>query len=444
MDDHAASEPPGWFRRLFFFLHFFLRTPEDLTRHQWRLLGLLGVTVLINHYDFGLLTAALLQIQTGLGIPETEVGRMVGMIRAGAILALPLAVIADRRGRRRMLVATILGFTLCTILTAFAQTATQFTVFQLLARMFVNAEELLAIVVIAEELPAKRRGFALGVLAALGSLGNALAFIGFGFIEALPYGWRSLYLFGAAPLLLLAWIRRTLPETQRFESEREHRAREAGFAAALRPVRDLVQLYPGRVAALAATILPASMILIAASTFPVKFLQEVHGWTPGMIPVLMVGGGFLVYASMALSGTIADRVGRRRLLAGALLLNAAGIGIFYNGSGWAVVPGWILMMAGFVSADVMFGALGSELFPTSYRSTASGLRAFLWMGGGSVGLVVVESQLFPMAGSHAAAVTLMLAGAWLAPLAVLCFIPETARKELEQIAPGRELQSESR
>jgi MFS family permease len=432
VDDPVASEPPGWFR-----LFFFLRAPTDLTGHQWRLLGLLGVTVLINHYDFGLITAALLQIQTGLGIPEAELGRMVGVIRAGAILALPLAIVADRRGRRRLLVATILGFTLCTILTAFARTPTQFATFQFFARMFVNTEELLAIVVIAEELDAKRRGFALGVLAALGSLGHALAYIGFGFIESLPYGWRSLYLFGAVPLLLLAWIRRTLPETRRFASERERRAAAAGFAAALQPVRDLVGMYPGRVAALVASILPASMIMIAASTFPVKFLQEVHGWTPGMIPFLTVGGGFFVFASMALSGTIADRVGRRRLLVGALCLNAAGIGVFYNGSGWTVVPGWILMMAGLVSADVMFGALGSELFPTSYRSTASGLRSFIWMAGGTLGLVVAESQLFPLAGSHAAALTIMLAGAWVAPLVVLFFIPETARLELEQIAPDR-------
>ena len=33
------------------------------------------------------------------------------------------------------------------------------------------------------------------------------------------------------------------------------------------------------------------------------------------------------------------------------------------------------MMAGFVACDVIYGALGSELFPTAYRSTASGLRA---------------------------------------------------------------------
>jgi MFS family permease len=432
VDDCTPPTPPRWFR-----LFFFLRAPEDLSRHHWRLLGLLGVTVLINHYDFGLLTAALLQIQTELAIPEAEVGRMVGVIRAGAILALPFAVIADRRGRRRLLVATILGFTLCTILTAFAQTAAQFTAFQVLARMFVSAEELLAIVVIAEEMEARQRGFALGVMAALGSLGNAVAFIGFGFIESLPYGWRSLYLFGAVPLLLLAWIRRTLPETRRFESERAQRGEQAGLVASLEPALDLFRIYPGRAAALVLSIVPASMIMIAASTFPVKFLQEAHGWTPGMIPVLMAGGGFLVFASMALSGTIADRVGRRRLLVGALLLNASGIGLFYNGTGWWVVPGWIVMMAGFVSADVMFGALGSELFPTSYRSTASGLRSFLWMLGGSVGLVVVESQLFPLSGSHALAVTSMLVGAWAAPLVVLLFIPETARLELEQIAPGR-------
>jgi putative MFS transporter len=432
MPDPARSKSPGWFR-----LFPFLRAPGDITPHQWRLLGLLGVTVLINHYDFALLTTALLQIQEGLGVAEADVGRMVGAIRTGAILALPLSVVADRRGRRRLLIVTILGFTFCTVLTALARTPAQFVALQFGARIFVSAEELLAVVVIAEEFGAARRGFAMGVMAALGSLGHAVAYIAFGFIDALPWGWRSLYLLGAVPLLLLAWIRRTLPETRRFEAERAVRGSGGGFRGALQPVRDLLLAYPGRAAALAAMIVPASMIMIAANTFPVKFLQEEHGWTPGMIPVLMVGGGFLVYASMALAGTIADRVGRRRMVAAGLILNALGIWTFYNGSGWTVVPGWILMVAGFVSVDVIFGALGSELFPTSYRSTASGFRAFCWIAGGVLGLVVVEGRLFALLGSHAAAVTWMLAGAWIAPLVVLFMIPETAGRELEEIAPGR-------
>jgi MFS family permease len=122
----------------------------------------------------------------------------------------------------------------------------------------------------AEELGARRRGFALGVLAALGSLGNALAFIGLGFIEVLPFGWRSLYLLGAFPLLLLAWIRRTLPETRRFEAEQERRAQHQGLRAMLRPVLDLLRMYPERVALVALTTLPASAVMIPASGFAVK------------------------------------------------------------------------------------------------------------------------------------------------------------------------------
>ena len=174
---------------------------------------------------------------------------------------------------------------------------------------------------------------------------------------------------------------------------------------------------------------------MAAAPFPVKFLQAVHGWTPGMIPLLMVVGGFLVFASMALAGTVADRIGRRRLAVGGLALNTVGLAIFYNMPGWWVVPGWILMTAGLVSVDVIFGALGSELFPTSYRSTASGLRTFAWTIGGSVGLFVEGNLILPLVDGHATALTWMLAGAWFSPLVILLFIPETASRELEDISP---------
>jgi MFS family permease len=430
LEDPPSPRPPAWFR-----LFPFLKAPSDLTAQQWRLLGLLGVTVLINHYDFGILGAALLQIQQGLDVPEQQIGSLVGAVRLGSVPALLLAMVADRVGRRRLLLFTILGFTACTTLTAAAQTAAQFLVLQFLARAFVTAEEILAVVIIAEELGANRRGFGLGVLAALGSLGNGLAFIAFGFIEMLPFGWRALYLVGVVPLLLIAWIRRRLPETRRFEAERERRRDAGSLASLFQPGRDLLRVYPGRAAALFTAVLLSSMLVITAATFPVKFLQQTHGWTPGMIPVLMVGGGILVFASMAVSGIVADRIGRRRLAVAALVLNAGGVAIFYNGAGWWVVPGWILMTSGLVSADVIFGALGSELFPTSYRSTASGLRALAWTLGGALGLFIEGSWLWPLAGTHAAAITWMLAGAWIAPLVVLGFLPETARRELEEIAP---------
>lgn len=64
--------------------------PEAMDALQWRLLGVLGATVLVNHYDFALLTLALPEIQHGLGVAE-EVGPLtrqelykIGVVRADA------------------------------------------------------------------------------------------------------------------------------------------------------------------------------------------------------------------------------------------------------------------------------------------------------------------------------------------------------------------------
>jgi predicted metalloprotease len=106
-DDEVPARPPWWFRRIFFFL----RSAPPLTRTQWSLLGLLGLTLQINHYDFALLSLALPQIQAGLGVPEERLGGVMASVRLGVVPAILLAFLADRVGRRRLLIATILGFT---------------------------------------------------------------------------------------------------------------------------------------------------------------------------------------------------------------------------------------------------------------------------------------------------------------------------------------------
>ena len=121
------------------------------------------------------------------------------------------------------------------------------------------------------------------------------------------------------------------------------------------------------------------------------------------------------------------------MLAAALLLNGLGIATFYNSSGGTIVAAWIVMMGSLVGIDVLFGALGTELFPTAYRSTASATRALTWMVGGSIGLWI-EQWIFQFAGDHATALTWMLGLAWIAPVVILLFLPETAKRELEHIA----------
>jgi putative MFS transporter len=413
----------------------FVRSAPELEAREWSLLGLLGLTLLINHYDFAVLTLALPQIQAGLWIPEQEIGRVVASIRLGVLPALLLAFVADRAGRRRMLVLTILGFTLCTTLTAFAPNASAFVALQFTARMFIAAEEMLAIVVIAEEFTAEARGFGLGILAAFGALGFGAAALVLALVNKLPFGWRALYLVGALPLLWVAWLRRRIPETRRFEAERGARPVESSVQQALRPLRELASRYPGRMLALCAALTTAAIATTTAATFVSKFLQQTHGYAPGQVTLLFVSAGFLVFVSTVAAGTLADRFGRRRMIAAALGLNALGIFGFYHAQGPWVIASWVLMAGCSVGADVLFGALGSELFPTSYRSTASGVRSAAATVGGSLGLWL-EAQLFPTAGSHAAAITWLLGLAWLAPVIVLASLPETARRELEDIAPS--------
>ncbi len=67
--------------------------------------------------------------------------------------------------------------------------------------------------------------------------------------------------------------------------------------------------------------------------------------------------------------------------------------------------------------------------------TASGVRALAWVFGGVIGLFL-EGALFAPTSSHAA-ITWMLAAAWIAPLVIAAFLPETAGRELEEIASGR-------
>ena len=140
------------------------------TRHEWGLIALLGTAFLVSRYDFSLLSLALPNIQRDLGVSESELGPFLAYARLGAVAALPLAIMADRIGRRRLLLFTILGFSICSVATAFAQSWSSFAALQFLARAFTAADEMISVVVILEEIATKRRGWAVGILAAFGGL----------------------------------------------------------------------------------------------------------------------------------------------------------------------------------------------------------------------------------------------------------------------------------
>src|SRR5262249_60710628 len=130
-----TAERPWWLKA-----QPYLGRARALTREQWRLLGVVGAANLFDNYGMGVLGLALPQIQSGLGVAEHAVGTLTAIIRLGVIPAILFSMLADYIGRRRLLLVTIIGFTLCTFLTAFSQDAAQFAPPQFLARLFIAGE----------------------------------------------------------------------------------------------------------------------------------------------------------------------------------------------------------------------------------------------------------------------------------------------------------------
>lgn len=432
--DSAGGEPDRAYRPAWYRFTPFLGRPPPLTRRQWNLLGLVSLVSMFEQYDVYLFSLNLAHIQRELGIDEGQLGLLGGLVRAGALGAVLVALAADRVGRRRMLLVTVLAYTLLTGATAFAPDATWFVACQMLARVFSSAETLLAVVVIAEEFDPERRGWGIGALGAITSSGAGLAAVLFGFVDLLPWGWRTLYAIGLVPLLVLAWWRRSMPETERFLALERERGEALRSAPALRPVATLVRSYPRRILALGGAVLLLGFATSPAMFFAPKYLQDVHGWTPGWIAALNFGGGFFAVIGNPLAGWLSDRWGRRPITSIFLVLAGLGALGLYAGTGSAVGFLWVLLIFGNMGSEVTLAAYGAEMFPTSQRSTASGVRTFATTLGTVTGLAAV-SALFAVLGSNWTALLVVAAGAGVAAALVGLFFPETAGRSLEEIAP---------
>ncbi len=417
------AKVPYWYR-----FAWFLGRPPNLTEHQWRLLALVAAVSVFESYDMYLFSLNLKQIQQDLQIAESDLGFLGAMVRGGSFLAVLLAIAADKVGRRIMLLITVLGYTLFTGATAFSPNAETFVVFQFMARGFGTAEVLIAAVVIAEEFAPEHRGWGIGALGALQACGAGLAAIMFGFVEYLPYGWRSLYLLGLFPLLVIAWFRRTLPETHRYQQI--ERVQEP----LLKPIGELFTLETKRTLGFFGVVFGFALAGSAAGFFAPKYLQDVHGWSPANVAILNFFGGALAIIGNPLAGWLSDRFGRKPITIIFTVGFALTTIMFYSMSGVFVPALWVGLIFFVMGSDVTTTSYGTELFPTRFRSTATGFRGMVSTTATILGLTAV-SGLFFIFGSNWTAIMVLCIASLIAPILVWLLLPETARRPLEEIAP---------
>jgi MFS family permease len=416
-------------------------TTDRLRLHRWsdRAIVAVAITALASGFgQFGVV-AALGDVSTQLGhvahgasiadkvgLSGTQLGAGLAVIRLASLGSLPLIGMADRLGRRRVLLAVTIGGLGMTAVAAGSPGYWWFVVIFALGRPLLSATNALAELMGGEETASHDRAKAIALVAAGYAVGAGLSAIVHSLASG-SLGFRGICALAIVPLVVVYALRGWIEEPSRFM---------VAEAAADHPTPVLGAVGPRfrkRVLCLCLIAFALSIITGPANSFVFLYAQDVvHQagyWTALM--VVMAGAAGLV--GLVAGRSLADRVGRRPTCMLAMVGAALSATLAYTGSRPALLVGYV---CGVLSGAVLAPAVGSlltELFPTSVRASVTGW----WVTAGVLGAVVglVEFGAVADVGNRfaeAAAIT-FLPMALAAGLFLL--VPETRDKEPEMLWP---------
>jgi MFS family permease len=344
---------------------------------------------------------------------------------ASAIGGFCFGILADRIGRTRALMASILVYSISSAACGFSHSIPQLATFRLLLGLGMGGEWSSGAALIAETWRAEHRGRALGLMQSAYAIGEAVAAIVV-LIVFPRLGWRAVFFVGVLPALLVFWIYRGVPEPELWKNR--SRGKESGG------LRQLFQK----------DVFRNGLLATAMNACGMFGYWGLFTWIPGYLslPVSQGGRGLTLVAATTLYlvlspgkwlgyasfGFFADAFGRRKPYFTYLLVAAILVPLY------AVIRSPILLLllgpfvaffgTGFFSG---YAAIASELFPGEIRAAAMGLSYNLGRGLSAVapfavGAIATRFGFLPG--------FFLLAGAFLAAALLALLLPETRGREL--------------
>lgn len=361
------------------------------------------------------------------GISLTTLGIGLAVMRLASLGALPLSGLADRLGRRRVIIGCA---SVGLALTALAAGSPAFWVFVLVlavARPTMSATNAIAGVLAAEETRSVDRARAIALVTAGYALGAGLVAVLRAQLGDL-LGFRGLFLLAVVPLALMPLAGRWLEEPARFA--RTVGARMRPRLTRLRRARLEVRR---RVALVALPFFAISLVTGPANTFLFLYGENVLGMARTTTTIAVVSSGPLGLVGLLVGRAAADRVGRLPTAATAHVLVCLAALVTYSGRPWGVIVGYLTTIGAGGALAPAFGAVSTELFPTSVRGTVAGVIAAAGVMGATLGLGLYGVLLTVTGSFLTATVAVALPAA--ASAAVFLRLPETVGLELEESAP---------
>ncbi len=412
---------------------------ERLDPRSGQILGVLCLLSVVAGYLGTLLSQTITFAFDEFGAGLATQGNTLTAVRVGVLLALALVALADRRGRRPMLLFAATAGCLVAAAGAASLGVWTYGASQTISRSLSTAMFVLLLVIAAEEVPAGARAYAVSVLTLAAGLGSGMVVWLLPLADLGLRAWRILFLAPLLALPLVLFCARRLPESRRFAREGPppgdppDRSRSSTAAPASAET-DRQARRMRRLTLLGIGALLFSMFAAPASQYLNEFLRTERSFSASQISVFQLSINTPAAIGVLIGGRFSDVRGRRRIGALGLVGGATFTVLRYSQAGW---PMWMWGIAagifGAASVPVM-GAFGAELFGTGNRARSNGQITVLGVIGSMIGLQIVGR--FTDAGGDFWHVFAMVASApVLVALLVLLAFPETARRELEDLNP---------
>jgi MFS family permease len=393
--------------------------PSRPDAHASMTLGILATLSLVVGYLGTLLSQTMTFAADELGAGNTAQSVVLSAARVGGLLSIGLTALADRRGRRRMLMLSLLMCIGSSVLTALAPNLFAMALAQVVNRGSLIAAGLLIAIIAAEEMPAGARAYAVSLLAMVGALGAGVALWILPVADTGERAWRILY---AVPVLAIPVVlrrARMLPESRRFE--RKHRDLSLGKHAS-------------RLWLLAVASFLLNVFIAPQTQFRNEFLRDDRGFSAAAISLFALITGTPGGIGIVMGGRLAESMGRRVVGSASIAGGVALIASSFLLRGWPMWAAATLGTVVFAAHVPSITVYGPELFPTSLRGRANGVIAMTAMTGSVVGLLAA-GRLTDGFGSFAPTMAILAIGPMLMAILILVRFPETARRELEDINP---------
>ena len=329
----------------------------------------------LDGMDIMLYAFALTTIQQEFHFSRVQAGWLASITLLGSAFGgLVFGVVADRFGRVRALVYSILTYSLFTAATATAHSATELLIWRFLVGLGLGGEWAAGSVLVAEVWEPEHRGKAIGLV----QCGWALGYIAASVLASaiIPsHGWRPLFMVGVAPALLTLWVRQRIPESDLWRRTQEQNVSTS--------IQVLTRIFSPPFLATTTHLIILSSVLMFA-------YWGLFTWIPAYISAPVAAGGAGVslvrstpwiisiqagaLAGYTSFGFLSDRVGRRPSFFIFVLGAALCVPVYAlqgRSSAMLMLLGPLVGFFGHGYFSV-FGAMLAELFPSALRATAQG------------------------------------------------------------------------